>query len=253
MDKQQIVREQLVARYVAGQLDGQEREEFEAYCIAHPEIGSELELERRLREGMKAAARRGWIEVGLPKNAWHRWAPTAVAASIASVAAIGGAAWLARESPFRAQALVDTRAHLDAHRGAAAEAFIVSLSAIRGASAEPDAVLRVGELPDHVVLEPEVVALTCADGSLAFECSDGSAPSRPQYPRYQLEVMARNADRILWQSVAQTPGIDGHLAFVIHSRDLEAGDFDLIVRGLARDHSEVVGRFWLQVKPREGA
>lgn len=47
----------LVPRYLAGELSPADAEAFEEYCILHPEAATEVESERRLRDGLIAVHR----------------------------------------------------------------------------------------------------------------------------------------------------------------------------------------------------
>lgn len=50
----------------------------------------------------------------------------------------------------------------------------------------------------------------------------------------------------MWHSDLQVPATTSPLTFVIPARDLEAGDYDMLVRGSSATHEEVVGDYWLQ-------
>ena len=66
-----------------------------------------------------------------------------------------------------------------------------------------------------------------------------------------MDLVNRRGSTLAWRSSRQLPR-RAHAA-VVHaarSRQLEAGDYDLIVRGHSPDHEEVVARFWLRVSSR---
>src|SRR4030095_16759710 len=82
----------LVSRYVAGDLSGSERAEFEAWLVASPELATEVEMERRLRRGIASAARRGWLPRGDHSRSTgfeRRWRMAASASFVASLFILG--------------------------------------------------------------------------------------------------------------------------------------------------------------------
>jgi hypothetical protein len=104
------------------------------------------------------------------------------------------------------------------------------------------------DAPGELVLQPEVVVLTCEDGSFLLECPSGAAPATPQYPEYEADVVNRARSSLVWRSPRQTPISGNQLAFALRDPGaLEAGDYDLIVRGHSADHEEVVARFVLRI------
>ena len=125
---------------------------------------------------------------------------------------------------------------------------VVSLGRYRGSQA-PDIELALADVPDHLVVQPDVVTLTCDDGSLALACDNGQPPARSQYAKYDVEVIRRVGALPVWHSDLQVPATTSPLTFVIPARDLEAGDYDMLVRGSSATHEEVVGRYWLRIRP----
>lgn len=76
MTDKALWREQMVARYVKGELHGEELEAFEADYFEHPHVMEMIEQERALRAGMKALAPAAAAHAG------DRWRPLALAASL---------------------------------------------------------------------------------------------------------------------------------------------------------------------------
>jgi hypothetical protein len=234
-----------IPRYVAGALSPTEREAFEAWLLAHPEMVRELELERMLRVGMASAARRGWLEgpARAPRTSL-RW--TAAAASV--IGAISLSAFTLGR--LQTNSLATSHSHEESIGGMlehTQDAPTIVLASTRSGGTTPDVTLALAEMPDHLVLRPDVVVLTCEDGVVDFECAGGAKPSLPQYERYELDIVHRGKDVSVWRSAAQKPRDGSELAYVIHPRRLEAGDYQLIVSGTSATHREVVGRFWLRV------
>jgi hypothetical protein len=97
-------------------------------------------------------------------------------------------------------------------------------------------------------VEPDVVVLTCENGAVELECSGGGIPQTPQYAEYEVDLVKRRGAVLAWRSARQEPAMVTELSFTLRDPgNLDAGDYDLIVRGVSPEHQEVVGRFWVQV------
>ena len=83
IDSQYIDDHHVVPRYLADQLSDEEREAFEAYCLAHPEILNDLEAVARLKLGLQALDRSGELNSLMHgrKRVWR----LAIAAAVAAV------------------------------------------------------------------------------------------------------------------------------------------------------------------------
>ena len=244
LDRQSLEEQtRLVSRYVAGDLSRSERAEFEAWLIASPELASEVEMERRLRRGIASAARRGWLNRSASRPVMSRQWRVAIAASLVAAVAVG---WvLAVPGRDRAQLAESNRPAKQLPRLASR---VVQLASVRGAAGAPDIEVARADAPVELVLQPDVVVLTCEDGSIEFECPSGAAPATPQYPEYEADVVNRRRAALIWRSPRQTPVSGTQLSFALRdSASLEPGDYDVIVRGHAPDHEEVVGRFVLRI------
>jgi hypothetical protein len=232
----------LVSRYVAGDLSRSERAEFEAWLIASPELAAEVEMERRLRRGMASAARRGWLNREVPTTVRERpWRIAAVAAGLCLAVTLSITVGVPRD---------DAAVTLSSARGTSTSAIPLTarLGSMRGATTSPDIEMSLAALPSSLVIEPDVVVLTCADGTLSFECAGGGTPQTPQYAEYELDLLNRRGNTLAWRSPRQAPVAHSQLSFTLHDPTrLGAGEYDVIVRGHAADHSEVVGRYWLSV------
>jgi hypothetical protein len=129
-----------------------------------------------------------------------------------------------------------------------AEARTVRLGTVRGFGTSPDVVITRSDMPRQLTIEPDVVVLTCEDGTIDLECAGGSTPRTPQYAEYEMDVVKRGDAALAWRSTRQlaTPGM--MLSFVVPDpQKLATGDYDMLVRGHSSDHEEVVARFWLRV------
>jgi len=237
----------LVSRYVAGDLSRSERAEFEAWLVASPELAAEVEMERRLRRGIASAARRGWLRRGAetPGAAGPdlRWRYAVAASVLVSLVALGVTVVIPRGTD-------ETAAN---HEVAAspihfAAARTVRLGSVRGFGTSPDVLVSRSEMPRELTIEPDVMVLTCEDGTIDLECAGGSAPRTPQYAEYEMDVVNRSDSNLTWRSMRQLATPETMLSFSISEpQKLAVGDYDLLVRGHSSDHEEVVARFWLRV------
>ena len=245
LDRQSLDEQtRLVSRYVAGDLSRSERAEFEAWLVASPELASEVEMERRLRRGIASAARRGWLRrpAALPAAHDRRWR-VAIAASLLTAFAVGWTFLMPRDDHAQ---LSDSKVTATRHAPLLASRT-VRLGAARGLTTAPDIVVSRADALGELVIEPEVVMLTCEDGSF-IECPGGAAPATPQYPEYEVDLVDRARATLVWRSPRQIPVAGNQLSFAVRDPSaLDAGDYDVVVRGHAPDHEEVVARFVLRI------
>jgi hypothetical protein len=236
----------LVSRYVAGDLSRSERAEFEAWLVASPELAAEVEMERRLRRGITSAARRGWLKRGTAQATApdRRWRLAIAASFVLALMTLAlslalphrGNEQSASNSPDRGEPLKRIASRT------------VRLASVRGVANLPDLDFRQSDAPAKLVLEPDVVVLTCEDGGMSLECAGGTAPYTPQYPEYELDLVKRRDSSLVWRSARQAPVARNQLSFELRDPGaLEAGNYDLIIRGHAQDHEEVVARYWLRI------
>jgi hypothetical protein len=236
----------LVSRYVAGDLSRSERADFEAWLVASPELAAEVEMERRMRRGIASAARRGWLKRGpiqAPKLQRH-WRLGIAASLVLALMTLGLSVVLPR---------LTSVPHTASGTGTAAvsqrvASRTVRLASVRGAANQPDMQFTRADAPAKLVLEPDVVVLTCEDGSMLLECGGGSPPYTPQYPEYEFDLVRRSDSSLIMRSARQSPVSRNQLSFELSDPGaLDAGNYDLIIRGHAPDHEEVVARYWLRV------
>ena len=235
----------LVSRYVAGDLSRSERAEFEAWLVASPELAAEVEMERRLRRGIASAARRGWLKRGAQVEASHerRWRMAVAASLVLALTTLGLSLVLPERENASSAGLTASIAmpHYSAPR-------TVRLGSVRGLGTSPDVSVARNDAPRELTIEPDVVVLTCEDGSIELECAGGAAPQTAQYEEYELELVNRRSSAVAWRSPRQVPPSGVLLSFVIPDpAAFGNGDYDMIVRGHSPDHEEVVARFWLRV------
>jgi hypothetical protein len=235
----------LVSRYVAGDLSRSERADFEAWLVASPELASEVEMERRLRRGIASAARRGWINRKAPVRvpSERRW-QMALAASVLLALGLGFSLTLWHGDVGSADA---TRLSVSSERQPGGP-LVAMLGKFRSASGVPEIQFSRASAPSALVIEPDVVVLTCANGAVELECAEGGNPRIPQYAEYEVDLVKRRGSTLAWRSARQQPVQASQLSFAFRdTARLDAGDYDVLVRGLSAEHEEVVGRYWLQV------
>jgi len=235
----------LVSRYVAGDLSRSERGEFEAWLVASPELAAEVELERRLRRGIASAARRGWLQrQPLAKTGRdRRWQMAMAASAVLSFGIV-----LSLVVPRGEAIAPGKRLFAAAGEQHLASTRTVRLGSVRGTGGVPDVSVQLTDAPSELVIEPDVVVLTCADGAIELECAGGSAPQTPQYDEYEMDLVKRHGATLAWRSSRQIPVGRTQLSFTLREPgSFDAGDYDLLVRGHSPDHAEVVARFWLRV------
>ena len=234
----------LVSRYVAGDLSRSERAEFEAWLVASPELASEVEMERRLRRGIASAARRGWLTRTPPveRSRERQW-QVALAASVLVAVGLALSVLLPRDD---ASAPGGNRVASSSQRVAASHT--VRLTSVRGMDSTPDVSISLANAPGELVIKPDVVVLTCEDGAIELECAGGHSPQQPQYAEYEMDLVNRRGATLAWRSSRQAPVGRTQLEFTLRDPgSLDAGDYDLIVRGHSPEHEEVVARFWLRI------
>jgi hypothetical protein len=235
----------LVSRYVAGDLSRSERGEFEAWLVASPELAAEVEMERRLRRGIASAARRGWLKRNAPVETApdRRW-QFAVAASVVLALGVVLSVLVPRGEPTAPGKSLFAAAG----ERRVASTVNIRLGSVRGTGGVPDVSVVLTDAPGELVIEPDVVALTCPNGAVEIECAGGGAPQTPQYAEYEMDLVKRHGDTLAWRSSRQIPVGRTQLSFTLRKPgSFDAGDYDLLVRGHSPDHSEVVARFWLRV------
>jgi hypothetical protein len=234
----------LVSRYVAGDLSRSERAEFEAWLVASPELAAEVEMERRLRRGIASAARRGWLKRNAPieRGRERQW-QFALAASVLVAVGLGLSLFMPRDED---SAPGSNRVASSAQRVASSQTF--RLTSVRGTDSVPDISISLANAPGELLIKPDVVVLTCEDGAIELECVGGHSPQEPQYAEYEMDLVNRHGATLAWRSSRQAPVGRTQLAFTLRDPgSLDAGDYDLIVRGHSPEHEEVVARFWLRV------
>lgn len=101
MDRQYIREHQVIERYLAGVLTGDEEQAFEEAYLGDPEILDQLQTAERLRAGLKDLNGAGRLERLRPAAPWRQWLKSpqyAAAASVLLAVSLGFSTMLYREN-----------------------------------------------------------------------------------------------------------------------------------------------------------
>jgi hypothetical protein len=99
MDREYIANHHVIARYLADQLSDAERDAFEAYWLAHPEINEEIEAAARFKEGLQSLKESGQLDVLLTQPATPRatfWRQAAIVLVAVTATLVGAVYFVSR-------------------------------------------------------------------------------------------------------------------------------------------------------------
>jgi hypothetical protein len=188
----------LIEQYVAGKLGTRDAEEFEAQCVANPELAKQVEFEQRLRAGIAQVARGSTAEF-VRSNAEPRWKLAAAASVVLAIGAVSWAWWHQSNKLGRA---VMAAVSSDAQRNGPA----LRLAQVRGAESVPALGSRV--------LRVEIVGLFDSDSLYNIT----------------LDRFEEQRARTLTTLYGQHPSSPVTLEFMLDAEDLPAGSYVLRVR-----------------------
>lgn len=256
MEHRRIEEEQLVDRYLMGQLAPEEALRFEEHFVHCQQCLDELELGERLQRGIRRAAlqdatrfavgaRAGFL-AGLVRMAGP-WRLGLVASFLLALALPIGFGW--RELRRAEHELDGARATIDQLRrqqsagatpsgGGAPEpqtnTVLLSLGPERGvdlAGGEPSYVVRLSDRPEWIVLSLELDVVELAS----------------------YEVILSRASEDIWSGNGLTANNLDSLVISLHSSWLEPGDYSARVVAAGADGGERdVARYAFRVLPAEG-
>ncbi len=218
MDHERIAAEMMIARYVRGDLEVDQREAFEAHYVGCHECLEQLEVETRLSQGLKRAVADDLTRVETARRlgmlAWlgrHR-------AQALGMVAVFAMALL--PAAFLRHQLEGTRAALAAARVPQAQTRLIFLGASRGGSA-PTHRVHLDDATAWIVLALELDAVTHAHHRVA---------------------LLRDAE-IVWQAAGIAPDARDSLVISIPTAMLMPGDYTLRVDGLDGAQASEVGMY----------
>lgn len=231
MDHVMIEEENVVERYLMGQLPATEAARFEEHYLDCQQCLDQLELSKRLHQGLKTVASEEGTR--LARTAFLAWLlrrgrPLQLTLTLA-VLAVGILPWV------KLSRLNSENERLAGEMAAALSPQVrdsaYSLSPERSApDAEPSTRITPGSAPEWVVLTLEL-------------------PPFATPARYRLVLRKASVDEPLWQSGPLDHDASGRLSFSVHSSWLEAGDHVVELDALTPNGaSESVARFAFRVQ-----
>ena len=197
ISQQTIDEQQLIERYLAGQLTDEERMRFEEYYLEHPEVLRDLDAAARIKSGL-AQLERG-------KLRHSRWIVTGIAASV--VAATLLLRWPGQDVTL--PALAATPSSLTGTNGAVLP-VLDNYEILRERGTSYDAVI---ELPD----QPGVIGLQVVPEIEA------------EPPRYRVRLVAADDAKANVELGGLVPGDSGALQMYLSSSTVKAGEYRLEV------------------------
>lgn len=195
MDRNYVIENELVDRYLRGDLSDEESAAFEEFYLSDQETLAELELADKLEAGLKDAAERG----RLAKPSRQDW----------FVRAVTSPQWAAAASVLLVLSLSYT-GMLQRQLGSTPDVAapqLVPLIATRSAT-------------------PATVISNVSDGWVVLLVDPGFEP----YSDYRAAVLDRDGETI-WVAVGLRPGYEDYLAVGVDGSILDPGRYDLVVHG----------------------
>lgn len=199
--------EDVVLRYLTGQLTPAERDAFERAVTERPELREQTELVLKLKEGLARLHERGELDALLRAPRRPSWLPYAAAAAVAIISLIAWAWFYLRVAPSNPLAL-SPQQFVSAQQPPARVVGSYVLARTRGSSATT-------ELPRTGVIELRVLPSVLSSAV-----------------RYHAEVIASNrgaSRRIVGQLDAGLAAADGYVTLYFDSAKLASGDYELLL------------------------
>jgi|GEM_PF-2532536 len=227
MDLKRIQDEQIVARYLADQLDTDEAAEFEAYYTHHPEMVREIEQTLRLKEGLAVLRDQNRLEA-LARASRPRWALPAALAAALTVAVVGAWMWRGSSTPSPLSGSVAQFATADTQPARVSATYL--LARMRAAGAP----LEIPLPPDQGAIELRILP------------SDGA--SSPAYRASLTRLNAEGEGEPLAHVSDLTPSPDGLVAAYLDSSRLQPGRYSVELRAEQSPASGSTDRFIIELR-----
>lgn len=213
MNRKYIDDHHVVARYLADQLPDSEREAFEEYYLAHPDMVQEMEGASRFKTGLMRLSEAGELDAPLQSRPWYQQRRyLAVAASLA-VFTIGVLGWFGRDHAAQPLLAASSASLLDRLGNPLPIAGTHAILRTRGTSY--DAQIELPRTPQ--VIELRVLPETEA-----------------QPPRYRITISSVSEDGTLHE-VAAIAGLaaaeDGFVPVYLNSSRLARGNYQVLLSG----------------------
>jgi hypothetical protein len=214
MNRKYIYDHHIVERYLADQLDDAEREAFEACCLAHPEVVSDMESVARLKVGLATLRDRDELTPLLQAKR----SPSRLMAIAAAVAALAIGALLFFVVPRSPQPVLVA---------ATSSPIAASYDILRMRGASDDAQIELPPSPQAIALRvwPEAESAT-----------------------YALTLLRISDDGSLQQLASLAPlaaGADGLVIAYLNSGGLSKGRYQLVLRDANTNAASAESRFTL--------
>ncbi len=203
MNRQTVINENWVDRYLLGQLSATEEDAFEIYYMSCPETMAELETTEQLVSGF-AQSRLGPVASQKPAGKAHEPQAvhskptnniTALAASMLAAVALAFGAFSQNELHNQRELLAETAVNIP----------IINLGATRG-----DSPARIIEIPARPV-------------RIAFSVDIGI----PESTNYKLQLESANGS-VVWQADKLVPDAYDALTFSLPAGLLNAGEYKFV-------------------------
>lgn len=239
MNREYIESNQIIDRYLLGDLSQEEQEEFEEFYFHNQDIVGELELGEKMIDGFRAARDQGALngivtpkeEAGAGRRGGSFAVPYGMAASVLLAISLFYNVALYQETAVQSSTT-------DALETRLAQAFspqgskIEALERTRGVRPDPSRTITVSEAPQWFVLK------------FALE------PEEAAYDDYTVSLID-GAGEIEWQE-SVTPNADDSLTINLHSSQMQARDYVVRVERLDESGEPIpVARYAFRVRVNE--
>lgn len=238
----QIESEEMVERYVLGQLAPEERQAFEEHFLACDACFENVKDVERLRAGIHDAVARGVLKesVKASQAAWWRWAFAATACTTTALAVVVG--WVLTEKiPALRQELHRTTAQVESERQARAD--LEQKFALLDRP-EPNVPLIVLEA-SRAAEKPSSVTLAGGSSHLIVWIEIGQT----RYRRFQMEIFGPDNKPVLLIDHLER-SVYGALAASLPAEQLPRGVLRIRVSGLEPPPSALVAEYQLRIERR---
>ena len=240
----EIDREEIIERYVLGQLAPEERQAFEEHFFACDQCFQKVQDVERFRAGVRDAASRGLLNeesdpaIKVEQTTWFRWAFGATAFTTAVLALITG--WIqTKEIPRLRQALRSTTTQLGMERQARSQ-LEQNIASANGA--EPNVPLIMLQA-SRAAEKPNIVALATGAKRLIVWIEIG--PTR--FHSFRMEVFA-SGDRPILSLDHLEQSSYGALSASLPAEQLPHGDLRIILTGQNPPPASLVGEYRLKIE-----
>jgi len=226
MDREFILRNQIVERYLAGRLPPKGVQDFERFCREHPELIDELGMPARVHAGLRLLEAGGLAPPWESKpRRWWEHLPVLIAASTVAIGALIGAAVLASRASERLTIIAELQRRIaEQPLDPATSTRSVRLIPSRTAPSRKDAVLLGGSAQME---------------DLKIDMSW----SRFTAFRVSIDRVDQGRVAVLHNMLRDS---NGDLRIAFNNTALGPGSYQLAIEGMTL-HSEAIAQAWVTV------